>query len=438
MCKALWIALTLLAAPLRAQDLGEDEASTAPTLEELVRQLRARVDQLEARQGTHVAPAPQGSVDLSGDELTAIDAPDHGHVLSRPWYENVGISGYGAFGFLDTGDAGTTPEGSFLAREAALFFDTEIWRDVSLFTELALTRFPGSGGVRVGEIHLQLSNLFADERGSGVGMKLGRFEIPFGEEYFRWDAHETPYISFTPADPYGVDEGLELYGAFDDVHWIAAVTSGSDGSGADDDSSKLVCSKLYGAAHEDVYLSASALATGDCEQSSFRLSGVSLAPVGTGAGSALGTSPSRTIDATCWELDCRLWESRRAGLIFGYGQADVDDVAPFERGLAWYQIATRYAFDPRFTAHLRLAEIRTRDGDEGYRFSGRPIAEAEDLGYDTHSLRRLSAVLEWRLNTHLTARCEVGRDWIDLIDASTLDGDDHGRTYFGIELVAWF
>ena len=325
-----------------------------------------------------------------------------------------------------------------LVKESSLFLVAEVWKRTFFFTELVLTRFPGSGGPRLGEINLQFTDLFAKADERGIGLKLGRFEIPFGEEYFRWDANETPFITFSAADPYGVDEGVEAYGALGGVNWIAAVTNGSDGSGADDGSSKLVAAKLSGKLHSDFYFSGSALITGDTQASAFRLSGNSLAPVGAGGPSAAGASPSSTVDSTCWELDCRMFQDRRASVALNFGQAKIEDIDPFDRGLSWWQLLPRIRINDRLDALLRYSEIRTDDADEGYRFSGKPIAEGESLGYDTHSLRRLSAALCWTVNPHLIGKFEIGHDWFELIDASAQEDENDGRLYFGLELVASF
>jgi hypothetical protein len=87
---------------------------------------------------------------------------------------------------------------------------------------------------------------------------------------------------------------------------------------------------------------------------------------------------------------------------------------------------------------LRYSEIGSFVDDDGYRFSGKPIAEAETLGFDTSSLRRLSAALRWFVNPHVAVKAEVGQDRIELIDVSPFDDENDERLYFGVELVASF
>ena len=91
------IAWLLLTAVAGAQDLGEGESVPSSSLADVVRILQSRVEQLEAEREARNAFPPTTPIDLSGEELPSIVAPDRDHVLSRPWYENLTFSGYGAF-----------------------------------------------------------------------------------------------------------------------------------------------------------------------------------------------------------------------------------------------------------------------------------------------------------------------------------------------------
>jgi len=435
MSKHAWILPWLLAASAAGQDLGEDEIEPPQPLPDSVRELERRIAELEAgRPAQELAASP---IDLSGDELPSIEAAHHDHVLARPWFENVELGGYGAFTYLDTGGVGTAENGSFLVKEASLFVRAEVWERTFFSSETWMTRFPASSGFTVAELNLTFTDLFAKDGERGVGLKAGRFEIPFGEEYLRWDANETEFITFSAADPYGIDEGVELYGDLGEAHWIAAVTNGAGNNGADDSRSKLFAGKLYGAPRSDVYLSGSVLSNDDTGQSALRLSGHALAPVGTSGPSSAGSSPSRAVDATCWEVDCLLGGSRRASVDLQIGQAAIDDdVSAFDRDLSWWHVLPRVRLNDELTLLVRYSEIGTYDSDEGYLFSGKPIAKGEDLGYDTSVLRRLSGGLSWSVNPHVTAKFEIGRDSFDLIDVSPLDDEDDERLFFGFELVA--
>ncbi len=431
-----WFVLFLIAPGVQAQELAAEDPA-APLWEEILR-LRERLDELEARGGEQDA-GQRATVDLSGDELTSIEG-NRDHVLSRPWYDNVALSGYGALLYLDSGNAGTTPEGSFILKEASLFVDAEVWKNVSFSSEIWLARYLYGNGFSLGELYLQFSGLGADEDAGerGLGLRVGRFEIPFGEEYLRWDANETPMITFSAADPYGIDRGVELFGAAGPVHWIAAVTNGASGS-ADDGPAKQVALKLYGEPHRDLYTSASALVTGDTEESAFRLSGSTLTPVGADGASSAGTSPSDEVNVLCWQVDVRIAEERRSSvaLQFARGRVD-DDEDAFDRELTWFLVMPEIRVTESVHLVARYSAIGTFDDDEGYRFEGKHVADAEVLGYDTSSLRRLSGGVFWSLNPNLAVKFEVGQDRLELIDGSTLDANNDERFFFGVEVVGSF
>src|SRR6185503_495027 len=87
-----------------AQDGAQD-----PLREELER-LRERVEALERERSGSPGPTSVDPIDLSGAEYSSIDVLSGHDVSTRPWYENVRISGYGAFGYYDSGGAGGVPE----------------------------------------------------------------------------------------------------------------------------------------------------------------------------------------------------------------------------------------------------------------------------------------------------------------------------------------
>ena len=431
--------LVLLAlAPLAsAQELADDPPPPPPVWEEILR-LRARLEALERAQGSAPSAQEPYAIDLSGEPAAEL-ALNGEHVLARPWFENVRLFGYAALNYLDTGGTGTTHDGSFLIKEASLFLEAEVWERTRLFTEIWLTRYQFGSGFNLGELNLQFSDLFARDGEEGIGLRLGRFEIPFGEEYLRWDADETPMISFTAADPYGIDEGVELFGALRGLNWIAAVTNGSNGTGVDDGAAKQLVGKLHGRPWRDLYLSASVLDTGSTESSALRFGGSTLAPVGAGGVSTAGTSPSDDVDSLCWELDARVAEQRTASLNLSFGRGRVDDeVDAFDRGLLWFLVEPALRLRDDLELVLRWSEIGTYDDDEGYRFAGMIIADGEVFGNDPQVLRRVSGGLCWTVHPNLRVKLEVGKDHIDLIDASPLDADNDERLFVACEVVGSF
>jgi hypothetical protein len=435
MARLLWIAPLVAGPLLHAQETAEGTDVPESVRQELL-DLRARLDALEGRPAPFVEPV---AVDLSDDELSSLPAANSNHVLSRRWFENFDLRGFAAFTYLDTGRTGTNPNGSFFVKEATLFLDAEVWEHATISSEIWLARYLFGDRFTANELYLRLDGLFAGADGRGLGLKVGRFELPFGEEYLRWDAHETPMIIFSAADPYGVDEGLELFGRAGPVGWIASLSTGTFGNGADDAPGKLAAAKLYGDVGPDLYLSGSVLSSGKAAQSALALSGTALNPVGAAASSSLGASPSDEVEALCWEIDAKIAARRRANLYVGFGRASIDDeVDAFDRDLTWFLVEPALRVSDELELVVRYSAIGTFDDDEGYLFRGKIAAEGEDFGYDASALRRLAAGARWTLNPHISAKLEVGHDWFDLIDASPLDDENDERLYVGVELVASF
>jgi hypothetical protein len=430
----------LLAGSAQAQDLADDPPGAPPVWQEIQR-LRARLDALEARGAAEGDGAQAPShVDLTDDELPSIRALNGDHVLSRPWYENVDLHGYAALSYIDTGGTGTLPDGSFLVQESSLFLEAQVWEEAFVFTEIFVARYLYDYGDQftVGELYAQFPHLGGGEDGGGVGLKVGRVDLPFGEDYLRDDAPEAPLVSRAVTDAYGIDEGVLLYGRLGPVGWIGAVTDGSSSFTADDGPSKQLVAKLYGDPTPSTHLSASVLRTGSTEESAFKISGYYFRPVGAGYPSTAGASPSADVDTTAWELDGSV-DLPAGGCRLQLGGARVDDDdSTFDRDLTWFQIEPAVRIRDGVHLIVRYSQIGTGSSDEGYLLTGKILTEGQDFGYDTRRLRRLSAGLRWDVQPRIAVKVEVGHDWVDLIDASPFDEENDERLYFAVQIVASF
>ena len=133
---AAQILLVVLAAPVVAQEGG-------------------RADSLAAADSAAV-------VDLSGEEYPSLQEAEAGtHVLARPWYQNVEVSGFGAFWFVKSGRDGTRPEAGFVIKESSLFVEAEAWEDVALFFEIQtnVLQRDHNTSVRTGEVYAHFRNV---------------------------------------------------------------------------------------------------------------------------------------------------------------------------------------------------------------------------------------------------------------------------------------
>ncbi len=123
-------------------------------------------------------------VDLTPQQQTSIDDSDTSNVLSNPWWRNLDISGFASAGYYDTGSAGTRPNGGFEIKEVSLFVTAEVWGNIDFFMELQANRLGKDEDkfTRTGEVYVHFHDVAVTD-GFRVGIKLGRIDIPFGEEY---------------------------------------------------------------------------------------------------------------------------------------------------------------------------------------------------------------------------------------------------------------
>jgi len=380
-------------------------------------------------------------IDLSQNESSRLNQVDGGHVLSNPWWQNFDIRGFGSAGYYDTGSNGTMPEGTFAIKEASLFVHADVWQDVEMFIELQTNRLGKDDQLftRTGEVHVHFRNLKLSDS-LQVGIKVGRFDIPFGEEYLWQDAIDNPLITNSASYVYGWDEGVLGYADIGGATVIAAVTDGTDARSEEDNSSKAFNLKISGKPTDNLYLSFSAMSNGDAEKSAVEFGGSHFQPVGASHTSTLGASAETMVNGSLFQLDGKYDLFGNLGYIsafVGTAQQDDDDSA-FERDFRWYGAEIYSELSGGWYAVARYSEIGTYDGDEGYHFDGKIYAGGNSsFGYDTKRFRRLGVGVGFDPNPRVRVKIEIGKDWFDLIDASPLTGTD-GRSFVAAELAVGF
>src|SRR5258708_260009 len=156
------------------------------------------------------------------DELTP------GHVTKSLSFGKLVLSGEGGVGFIQQNSAGEYSKAGFLMDEAKLFVDAHIYKNFYGFAEINLAAREADGNeTYLGEFYLDWENihpLWGQER--LLNLRIGRMDIPFGEEYLMRDAVDNPLISHSLSDIWGVDEGVELYGSAKKLSYVLAVQNG--------------------------------------------------------------------------------------------------------------------------------------------------------------------------------------------------------------------
>ena len=435
-------------------------ATTVDELQDQVDQLSQQLlklqDQIQLERPDESAPdaptselsdevsADAAFVDLSPQQQHSIEDVNNSNVLSNPWWRNFDISGFGAAGYYDTGSAGTRDNGGFEIKEASLFVTAEVWDDVEFFIELQTNRLGKDNDKfsRTGEVYVHFHDISLTDSVT-VGLKLGRIDIPFGEEYLWQDAIDNPLITNSAAYPYGWDEGLLVYGDIHGLGWIAAITDGTDDRSTEENSDKALNFKIYGRPIESLDLSLSMMTNGDVSKSAIEFGGSHFRPVGVAHQSTAGISPSTEVDGDLLEFNAKYSfsvASYEAYLALAVGAAKSDDSDPlFDRDFRWFSIEPLLKFNTHWYATLRFSEIGTYDGGEGYHFDGKTFAGGNAaFGYDTQRFQRLSIGLGWTPNPHIRAKLEFGRDRFELIDVSALTPNNGNRSFAGFEIAVGF
>ncbi len=392
------------------------------------------------------SPPAEKVVDLTDESEESIDLAlkdQEGGTLGRAWFQNIHISGFGAVGFLDTGQAGTKKDAGFMVKESSLFVDAEAWDNISIFAEIQVNRLGKDDSlfVRTGEVYARFQHLLVEELGGeGIGVKVGRIDIPFGEEYLWQDSIDNPMITQSAAYPYGFDEGLLLHGSYADVDWIASITDGNDPRSVEDGDSKAYNLKLSSNLCDNFYVSASGMVNGLAGKSAFEFGGSHFEPLGASHPSSAGTSASMRVDAALYEVDVIYTVPDAVRFAGSFGEAHVsDEMAGFDRDILWFMGEARVDLSEKIMAIGRVSEIGTYSNSEGYHFDGKTIAGGNSaFGYDTKRLQRLAVGLAYRPNVNTVLKAEVGRDRFWVIDASTFNAGADSRFYFGFELALRF
>ena len=272
------------------------------------------------------------------------------------------LSGEGGLAFFESGREGQFPDAEFRIDEARIFLDAQIWDDTYFFTELDLaTRENPTLNVSVEELYVDFENvsrLWNQDR--QVNIRVGRFNIPFGEEYQTRYAIDNPLIAHSLTDIWGVDSGLEVYGGLGKFDYVVAVQNG--GANVDDfNADKSIAGRLGYNPTRWLRLSASAIRTGNIN---VHHDGVAALWFGNAYLSSIG-SPSTTLfhsDLVEGDVQLRMGRGqiKAAGGYLHYG--DNDTVANNNRDVYYYFVEGQYDVNKKLFAAARFGQIIAPDG----------------------------------------------------------------------------
>jgi len=319
-------------------------------------------------------------------------------------FGKMNLSAEGAVAFFETGSGGAFPNNEFRLDEAKLFIDAPIWGEVYGFVEVNLaTHESWDLDLRVGELYLDFENvskLWGRDR--WVNVRVGRIDVPFGEEYLTRDAIDTPLISHSLVDFWGVDEGIELYGTLGKVSYVMAVQNGGVSVTRDFHSDKSVAGRVGVDPTPWLHLSVSGMRTGDLDAQNDVLSEIWF---GGGWFRSLGSGAETKFHANLVEGDIRFRLPRgHVSAFAGYIRYDDDDpAADNSRDVYFYSIEAVHELTRKLYAGARFSQIFAQDG---FPIVGNSNIDDYLFGPLTEEIWRLSLGLGYRFSRNLVIKTE--------------------------------
>lgn len=380
------------------------------------------------------------SVDLSDDALPSLhEVLDH--VFEGDWFQRMDLGGYVATSYYQTGRDGAFPDGNITISQASIFLDFAVTDYVSVFFELQTERFPlFDSDVRVDELYTEFRQLCDCESGT-VNAKVGRFDLPFGEEYLRQDSKDSYYVGYAVGMPYGVDEGVQLYGEVGGLGFASSFTQGAFDRDGTSGLPKAVTAKVYGNLADFLYTSASFYWNGESATTALCFTRNVFTPVGAnGVLSSAGASSSRQVSSTFYSLDSSVEIGDRTVVDLAFGQGFINDArSAFDRDILWFHVQPRVKIVDQVYLVGRWSEAGTYSSRKGYAFEGAPYANGiSSFGFDTSRFVRGSVGLYWKPLQEVTLKGEVGYDRFYVIDLSPRSPTHNKRAFGGLQLVVTF
>ena len=193
-------------------------------------------------------------------------------------------------------------------------------------------------------------------------MRVGRFYLPFGEEYQKRMVLDDPLISHSASDIWGLDQGVEAYGKRGDLSYVVAVQNGGNNQLRDFNADKSVTGRIGYDPAAWLHLSASAMRTGRLNSAGDQLSAMWF---GIGFLRMLGPGTATSVfSATLGELDGSAhWNGgslAAAGGLLNYG--DSGRTANDSRRLTYYYIESTQQLTGQLLAAARFSHISAPRG----------------------------------------------------------------------------
>jgi hypothetical protein len=390
-------------------------------LQQQVAQQQKIIDALQARMSAlEERAAPPWPAAIAPAAAAAPSSLGGGDVAVR-------ISAEVGLAYFQSGPDGPFANGEFRVDEARIYLEAPIWKNVFFHSETDLaTRESSDNGLAFGEVYADIEEIHGPWNDDHlVNLRLGRIDLPFGEEYRTRNVMENPLISHSVADIWGMDGGAELYGSAGRLTYAGAVLNGGLNVGRNAHSSKSAAARLGYSGAKWGEVSVSAMRTGRLSASGDPLSAVWF---GNGFFRSLGSGATKYW-ANLFEADAK---ARWAGgsVAGGVGQAQFNDnarTADFRR-LSYFSAEAVQTLAGPFSGAVRYSGVRV---PRGYYLAGQGAAGEYFFGdILTTRLQRLSAGVAYRFADPLVLKMEYSAEWGETIGS----GNRNDANLFSSEL----
>ncbi len=330
------------------------------------------------------------------------------------WTDNFKLSGFTNAGYVKTGSSGSETDGHFYAGErlfgAGLFLNAQVDNDISVYNELFLY----NQAVTLKDLYVQFKDPL--QTGNLLSLRVGRIDLPYGDEYLWQYPINNPMILRTAEWPWGFSQGVLIFGHSGSIGWQASITDGlaTPFLDHDDSTDKSLNAKITFNPTNWLHFALSGMNGGNHAASNLNFDSVDITPVGSIVSpSVLGVSPSAMVDFQAWQGDGRI-KLGPLQLKGDFGMVYINDVAPFARTLTYYFGEAKFDFTRELYICGRYSAIGTFDENEGYMFGG-DYDNATEFGYDVESFSRAGIALGYKLGKNTIFKIEGDNDWITLI-----------------------
>lgn len=400
----------LLASALHADDSVETQlralAEQNQKLQQQVLEQQRAIEQLRGELSTLRGAGDRQERELRGLQERVDDGSGGAKPPAGSREHEIRVSGQAGLAFFKTGSAGQFPNSEFRLDDAKVFLEAPVMKNTYVFAGLDLqTREASDEGSYVSELYVDFENVSgAWGHDRLLNVRAGRFNIPFGEEYQVRGPVDNPLVSHSVADPWGYDEGVEIYGELDRFNYVLAVQNGGNPALHDYNADKSIALRIGYDATRWLQMSASAMRTGDLNVKNDVFSALWF---GNGFFRALGApATTTTFSADLAELDAAArWKGGTLKADAGWLKFDDNDStgSNARRGRYYSLEGTQEVANGVFAA-ARLSEVRVARGYPlvgwgnfgTYLFSSLP----------TTYLRRLSLGLGYRLSRPVVLKFE--------------------------------